>query len=52
VRILPLGQIKFGGVEKRGVKWETKVRRLAKTIRQKEAQKKQARLAAFLNNES
>lgn len=48
VRILPLGQVKFGGAEKKGAKWEAKVRHLAQTIRQAEPAKKEPRLAAFL----
>lgn len=49
VRILPLGQVKFGGAERKGAKWESKVRRLAQSIRQAQPEKKQPRLAAFLN---
>ncbi|MBA4043646.1 MAG: flavodoxin family protein [Erythrobacter sp.] len=49
VRILPLGQVKFGGAERHAAKWTGKVRKLAQTIRQAEPAKKQPRLAAFLN---
>ncbi len=49
VRILPLGQVKFGGAEKKGAKWEAKVRALAQSIRQAEPAKKELRLARFLN---
>jgi NAD(P)H dehydrogenase (quinone) len=48
VRILPLGQVKFGGAEKNAAKWAGKVRRMAQTIRQAEPGKKEPRLAAFL----
>ncbi|WP_324075604.1 MAG: NAD(P)H-dependent oxidoreductase [Erythrobacter sp.] len=49
VRILPLGQVKFGGAERKGAKWESKVRGLAQSIRQAQPDKKQPRLEAFLN---
>lgn len=49
VRILPLGQVKFGGAEKNGAKWEAKVRALAQSIRQAEPAKKEPRLARFLD---
>lgn len=49
VRILPLGQVKFGGAEKHAAKWTGKVRRLAQTIRQAEPKKKEPRLERFLN---
>ena len=49
VRILPLGQVKFGGAEKHAAKWEGKVRKLAQTIRQAEPAKKEPRLERFLN---
>ncbi|MEQ5786745.1 NAD(P)H-dependent oxidoreductase [Erythrobacter sp. NFXS35] len=49
VRILPLGQVKFGGAEKHAAKWTGKVRRLAQTIRQAEPAKKEPRLERFLN---
>lgn len=49
VRILPLGQVKFGGAERHTAKWTGKVRNLAQTIRQAEPAKKQPRLAAFLS---
>jgi NAD(P)H dehydrogenase (quinone) len=51
VRILPLGQVKFGGAEKNAAKWTGKVRRMAQTIRQAEPGKKEPRLAAFLGRE-
>lgn len=49
VRILPLGQVKFGGAEKKGARWEANVRALARSIRQAEPAKKERRLARFLN---
>jgi NAD(P)H dehydrogenase (quinone) len=49
VRILPLGQVKFGGAEKHAAKWEGKVRKLAQTIRQAEPAKKELRLERFLS---
>ena len=49
VRILPLGQVKFGGAAKHAAKWEGKVRKLAQTIRQAEPAKKEPRLERFLN---
>lgn len=49
VRILPLGQVKFGGAEKNAAKWEGKVRKLAQTIRQAEPAKKEPRLERFLS---
>jgi NAD(P)H dehydrogenase (quinone) len=48
VRILPLGQVKFGGAERNAAKWTGKVRRLAQTIRQAEPGKKELRLQRFL----
>jgi NAD(P)H dehydrogenase (quinone) len=48
VRILPLGQVKFGGAERKGAKWEAKVRALAQSIRQAEPAKKELRLERFL----
>lgn len=50
VRILPLGQVKFGGAEKNAAKWGAKVRRLAQTIRQAEPGKKGLRLGRFLSH--
>ncbi|MFU7528913.1 NAD(P)H-dependent oxidoreductase [Qipengyuania sp. ASV99] len=52
VRILPLGQVKFGGAEKHAAKWAAKVEKLARTIRQAEPGKKEMRLARFLNRGS
>lgn len=49
VRILPLGQVKFGGAQKHADKWTGAVRRLAQTIRQAQPELKQARLEGFLN---
>lgn len=49
VRILPLGQVKFGGVEKHAEKWTAKVEKLARTIRQAEPGKKELRLTRFLS---
>ncbi len=48
VRILPLGQIKFGGADRKGAKWEGKVRRLAGSVRQAEPARKRLRLETFL----
>ena len=47
-RILALGQIKRGGVEKHGQKWEARVRRLAMTIAPARATEKVPRLERFL----
>ena len=49
VRILPLGQVKFGGAEKNAAKWAKKIRKLAATIKQAEPAKKEPRLDRFLN---
>ncbi|MFL0356720.1 NAD(P)H-dependent oxidoreductase [Erythrobacter sp. GH1-10] len=49
VRILPLGQVKFGGAEKNAAKWTAKIQKLARTITQAEASKKKPRLERFLN---
>lgn len=49
VRILPLGQVKFGGADKNAAKWAGKVRKLAQTIRQAKPGKKELRLEHFLN---
>lgn len=49
VRILPLGQVKFGGAEKHADKWAAKIEKLARTIRQTNSDKKEARLERFLN---
>lgn len=51
VRILPLGQVKFGGAEKNAAKWTAKIEKLARSVRQAAPEKKQARLAAFLGRE-
>ena len=48
VRILPIGQVKFGGAEKHAAKWTAKIEKLARTVRQAEPAKKQLRLDAFL----
>jgi NAD(P)H dehydrogenase (quinone) len=48
VRILPLGQVKFGGAERNAAKWTRKVRKLAQTIRQAAPDKKELRLERFL----
>lgn len=50
VRILPLGQVKFGGAEKHAEKWTAKVEKLAHTIRQAKPDKKEMRLAQFLSS--
>lgn len=49
VRVLPLGQVKFGGAQKKGARWEAKVRHLAETIGPAEPGKKELRLMRFLN---
>jgi len=49
VRILPLGQVKFGGAEKHAAKWTAKIEKLARTVRQAEPDKKQPRRDTFLN---
>lgn len=49
VRILPLGQVKFGGAEKNAGKWTGKIERMARSIRQAQPGKKQARLEPFLS---
>lgn len=49
VRILPLGQVKFGGAEKHAAKWTGKVEKLARTIKQAEPSKKEPRLERFLD---
>lgn len=48
VRFLACGVIKDGGVEKHIGKWKAKIEALARSIRPKSPEKKQARLAAFL----
>ena len=48
VRILPLGQVKFGGAERKGAKWEAKVRALAQSVRQADPSRKEPRLERFL----
>ncbi|MEL7445142.1 MAG: NAD(P)H-dependent oxidoreductase [Pseudomonadota bacterium] len=49
VRILPLGQVKFGGAEKHAAKWTAKVEKLARTISQASPEKKAPQLERFLN---
>ncbi|MEM1051494.1 MAG: NAD(P)H-dependent oxidoreductase [Pseudomonadota bacterium] len=49
VRFLPCGHIKNGGAEKEISKWRGKIEAMAKSIRPKSPEKKQARLAAFLD---
>ncbi|MEO0461720.1 MAG: NAD(P)H-dependent oxidoreductase [Pseudomonadota bacterium] len=49
VRILPMGQIKRGGVERNGAKWEARVRKMAASSGPKHPEKKEARLERFLN---
>ena len=49
VRILPLGQVKFGGAKKNAVKWSRKIEKLARTVRQAEPGKKELRLQRFLD---
>ena len=51
VRILPLGQVKFGGAEKNAAKWSAKVEKLARTIKQTEPGKKERRLPRFLKTD-
>ncbi|MEM6907487.1 MAG: NAD(P)H-dependent oxidoreductase [Pseudomonadota bacterium] len=52
VRIFPVGQIKFGGTEKRGAKWEAKIRKLAASARPAEPSKKALRLDRFLGKDA
>ncbi len=49
VRILPLGQVKFGGAEKHAAKWNAKVEKLAHTVKQAKPSEKEPRLERFLN---
>ncbi len=49
VRILPLGQVKFGGADKHAAKWEAKVQKLARTSGPAKPALKVARLKDFLN---
>lgn len=49
VRILPVGQVKFGGTEKHGLKWEKWIERMASTAGPREPQRKEPRLERFLN---
>jgi len=49
VRILPLGQVKFGGAERHAAKWTGKVEKLARTIKQAKPSAKEPRLERFLN---
>ena len=48
VRFLACGPIKDGGAEKSIAKWTDKIEQMARSIRPKAPEKKQARLAAFL----
>ncbi|EAQ30074.1 Hypothetical oxidoreductase [Erythrobacter sp. NAP1] len=48
VRILACGPIKDGGAEKGLGKWQTKIERMARSIRPKAPEKKQKRLERFL----
>jgi NAD(P)H dehydrogenase (quinone) len=48
-RILPLGQVKFGGAEKHAAKWTAKIEKLARSIKQAAPEKKEPRLDRFLN---
>ena len=49
VRIFPFGQVKFGGAEKNHEKWAQKIEKAARSIRQSEPDKKEARLDRFLS---
>ncbi|MEM7778822.1 MAG: NAD(P)H-dependent oxidoreductase [Pseudomonadota bacterium] len=51
VRFLACGPIKDGGAESSIAKWTAKIEGLARSIRAKNPGKKQARLAAFLNQD-
>lgn len=51
VRILPLGQVKFGGAERHAAKWGAKVEKLARSIKQAEPGKKERRLPRFLKTD-
>ena len=48
VRILALGQVKFGGTEKHATKWRSRIEKLARSIRQAVPDKKRPQLARFL----
>ena len=48
VRFLACGVIKDGGAEKNFAKWQRKIEKMARSIRPKSPEKKQARLKAFL----
>ncbi len=48
-RILPLGQVKFGGAEKHAAKWTGKVEKLARTIKPARPEKKELWLERFLS---
>ncbi len=52
VRILPLGQVKFGGADKHADKWSKKIIRMAASVRQAEPQKKELRLERFLTRKT
>lgn len=52
VRFLACGPIKNGGAEKNLEKWTRKIERMAGSIRAKSPEKKQSRLAAFLDRRS
>ncbi|MDZ4139379.1 MAG: NAD(P)H-dependent oxidoreductase [Erythrobacter sp.] len=52
VRVLACGPVRKGGAEKSLAKWQAKIERLARTVRTKAPDKKQARLPAFLNRVS
>lgn len=51
VRFLACGVIREGGAEKNLAKWTTRIEKMARSIRVKSPEKKQARLKAFLNQE-
>lgn len=50
VRILPLGQVKRGGAEKNGAKWEARIRKMAGSIAPARPDQKEARLQRFLGS--
>lgn len=51
VRFLACGAVKDGAAEKNIAKWKTKIEAMARSIRAKSPEKKQARLAAFLGQD-
>lgn len=52
VRLLACGPVRKGGAEKSLAKWQSKIERLARSVRTTSPDQKQARLPAFLNRVS